>query len=387
MVGSRDATPMKHVPETEMLDLIYEAAVEPGLWVDVMERLADAIGGTSGAMTQLDMVDGSGGLVISRLAPDTISDYFDYYSQKNVLSVVSDAEAYLKNWRPAIITDEDWMPKSDFVASEYYNDFLVPRDIHSTVMIRLAAFGADVAAISLNRPRSAGQFQPGELAYVRALQPHLIRAFELGDKVSRARRVSADLGQALEMSEHGIILVERGGRIAFANPVAEGLLAASGAVASSGGILTAVHPDAGRQLHQLVEAATSPNREARRGGSMAAPSPLHRLPLSLTVAPLHSERASVFSARPCALVCVTDLEAGIAPPEHKLRNVFGLTAAEARVALALFEGQTPREAAEMLNVSFNTVRTQLARIFDKTGVSRQADLVRLMMRTVGPGFH
>jgi DNA-binding CsgD family transcriptional regulator/PAS domain-containing protein len=387
MVFSRDVAKMKHVPEAEMLDLVYDAAVQPDLWVQVMHRLADSIGATSGAMTQFDMVDGSGALVVSRLAPETVSEYVEHFATKNVLSVVPDAQTYLKDWRPAIITDQDWMSKSDLVASEYYNEFLAPRDIHSTVMIRLAAFGTDVSAISLNRPKTAHQFSPDDLAYAHALHPHLIRAFELGDKIARSRRTSSDLSQALEQSEHGIILVERGGRISFANPVAERLLAASDAIAGPGRMLTASHSEAARQLGLLIEQATMPLREARRGGSMAAPSPLRRLPLSITVAPLQAERVSVFEARPCALVCVTDLEAGISPPEHKLRSVFGLTSAEARVALALFEGATPREAAAALSVSFNTVRTQLARVFDKTGASRQADLVRLMMRTVGPGFN
>ena len=54
--------------------------------------------------------------------------------------------------------------------------------------------------------------------------------------------------------------------------------------------------------------------------------------------------------------------------------------AEVRLAAAVFEGQTLAEAAEAFGLSVNTIRYQLARIFDKTGVSRQAELVKLMMR-------
>ena len=89
---------------------------------------------------------------------------------------------------------------------------------------------------------------------------------------------------------------------------------------------------------------------------------------------------------PSVLVCVTDLEAGVSLPQQKLRDLFGLTPAETRLALAIFEGLAPREAAERFAVSPHTVHAQLARIFEKTGVSRQADLVRLMMQAAGVGL-
>ena len=66
-------------------------------------------------------------------------------------------------------------------------------------------------------------------------------------------------------------------------------------------------------------------------------------------------------------------------PSGELRDLFGLTA-EIRLAAAVFEGLSLPEAAEKFGISINTVRFQLARIFDKTGVSRQAELVKLMMQ-------
>jgi DNA-binding CsgD family transcriptional regulator len=80
---------------------------------------------------------------------------------------------------------------------------------------------------------------------------------------------------------------------------------------------------------------------------------------------------------------VTDLEAEVSLPEQRLRDLFGLTPAETRVALALFDGLSPADAATGLGVSFHTVRNQLVRIFEKTGTNRQTELVRLMMRAVG----
>jgi DNA-binding CsgD family transcriptional regulator len=51
-----------------------------------------------------------------------------------------------------------------------------------------------------------------------------------------------------------------------------------------------------------------------------------------------------------------------------------MTTREARVALMIADGQTPNEAALALGISVNTLRTHLARIFEKTGVNGQREL-------------
>ena len=109
--------------------------------------------------------------------------------------------------------------------------------------------------------------------------------------------------------------------------------------------------------------------------------------LALRTAPLPLDEGAVFRASAPVLVSVTDLESPVDAPDNELRDLFGLTAAEVRLAAAMFEGLTLAEAAEKFGLSVNTVRFQLARVFDKTGVSRQAELVKLMMRlasTPGP---
>jgi DNA-binding CsgD family transcriptional regulator len=61
-----------------------------------------------------------------------------------------------------------------------------------------------------------------------------------------------------------------------------------------------------------------------------------------------------------------------------LRTLFRLTPAECRVALLLGEGHAPPAIAELIGVSTNTLKTQLASIYRKTGTSRQGQLVRML---------
>jgi len=66
------------------------------------------------------------------------------------------------------------------------------------------------------------------------------------------------------------------------------------------------------------------------------------------------------------------------------REVYGLSPAQVRLAEAIVAGHDLAAASDRLGVSVNTLRTQLQRIFDKTGVRSQAALVRTLLSAEAP---
>ncbi|MDP4029152.1 MAG: helix-turn-helix transcriptional regulator [Gallionella sp.] len=62
-----------------------------------------------------------------------------------------------------------------------------------------------------------------------------------------------------------------------------------------------------------------------------------------------------------------------------LQSAYGLTPAEARVAIVLLEGSSAKVAANYLNVSHHTVRTQIRQVYAKLGVDTRARFVKLML--------
>jgi DNA-binding CsgD family transcriptional regulator len=68
--------------------------------------------------------------------------------------------------------------------------------------------------------------------------------------------------------------------------------------------------------------------------------------------------------------------------QRYLRRRFGLTHAEARVALSSLNAKSRRAMAVDLGIAETTVRSHLNRIFDKTGVKRQTELIQLLMRDI-----
>src|SRR5215831_15640723 len=71
-------------------------------------------------------------------------------------------------------------------------------------------------------------------------------------------------------------------------------------------------------------------------------------------------------------------------PIELLRCHFGLTPAEARLALHLVAGETLRSSETKLSMTYETARTHLKSVFQKTETCRQAELVVVIV-TALPG--
>ena len=70
------------------------------------------------------------------------------------------------------------------------------------------------------------------------------------------------------------------------------------------------------------------------------------------------------------------------PQAAFLKCRFDLTPAEARIVLRLVAGNSLRCAANALGITYETVRTHLKAVFQKTGTCRQAELVIVVIRAM-----
>ena len=126
----------------------------------------------------------------------------------------------------------------------------------------------------------------------------------------------------------------------------------------------------------LTQAASTLSGNGDHAGGVMLISRLGRRPMKIVVAPL--ETAGQASARqPAAIVLIAGGAGAGEPPDARLiQELFGFTPAEARLTAALVAGKSVKEFAEEAGVSLNTARTHLKNVFPKTGVKRQAALVR-----------
>lgn len=185
---------------------------------------------------------------------------------------------------------------------------------------------------------------------------------------------------ALDAFRHAIIIVDRAGRLIFANRKAQTMLAAGTGVRASSHGLTCPTAAATSRLRAMISMATSEEAHLRVGGAMLVDRAAPDGPLQVLVSSLGSQRgvASIRHSGRVAMLSILEPTPTPGGVEGVLIALYGLTPAEARVACDVGSGRNPNEVADVLGLTPATVRTHLHRVFAKTDTRRQAELVRLL---------
>jgi DNA-binding CsgD family transcriptional regulator len=166
------------------------------------------------------------------------------------------------------------------------------------------------------------------------------------------------------------------------NRAAEKMATANDGLLLQGGRLEAANFEEATALARCIAEAvrTAGRRNVRGGGSICISRPSGRRPFAVLVAPMSPETALAAEYQlPAALILITDLDRRPEVLGRRLVELFGLTAAEACLAVALVAGKRLEDIAEERGVRMPTLRTQMRAILDKTGTDRQADLMRLIV--------
>jgi DNA-binding CsgD family transcriptional regulator len=148
-------------------------------------------------------------------------------------------------------------------------------------------------------------------------------------------------------------------------------------------VLSARHPNDQMMLRKLVAAVA----DGSAGGALrlrnADTEPAQHAPLADLVSP--AMRLSVSPAcDECqvlpgtAMVVARHLRQTPLPPASLMSELYGLTRAEAEVALRFSGGATAEEVARMRQVSLETVRSQVKTILRKTNAANLRDLERVI---------
>jgi len=185
----------------------------------------------------------------------------------------------------------------------------------------------------------------------------------------------------------GIIVVRSDATIVFMNETADSFMSEKGPLRLLNGRLSATNK---RMAAELLAAL---GQCMARHSASSAPRPttlaFPRATGTGVIATLfcqkgRSNSCSKSASNPTATIILQDPDLIPLLPADAFAQLYSLTQAELRVAMALIPGSTAQSAAEHLGISCNTVKTHLQRIFEKTSTSRQADLVALMLRTTPP---
>ena len=267
--------------------------------------------------------------------------------------------------------------------SEFYQDFLIPVGGRYVAITNLGVVDGVMLGLGMHRGRDRKPFGPREAVWLERIKPHLQRAARLHMEVWQLRLQASLAEHALDALQYPVMVVDEQAHVQLANAAADRWLAENGQVASSSGWLKGLHAALQERLSRAITTATRGKDGVRMAAALAVPrkQPTRSSkPYSVRVMPLRPDaRLTVNWQRPLALLVVADPEASAPLEPQALQTLFGLTPAEARLAVSLADGKNLEEIAQSAHVSLNTAKTQLRLAFEKTGTHRQAELVKLVL--------
>ena len=181
----------------------------------------------------------------------------------------------------------------------------------------------------------------------------------------------------LDKLDRGIVLLDSHGGLVDANSLARDVLKNGDGIQFRGGRFAFADLELDARLVRLIEVAGRP-----AGGSSTIAARIKR-PRAAAYRIVVSPVGAGGDKRSVAFVAIL-----YGPHERReiadtvLKELYGLTRAQAEVARRLHAGRTVEETASDLVLSLNTVRTHLKVIFSKCEVQSQAELMHLL--ALGP---
>ncbi len=334
--------------------------------------------GSSGVQTQEEGQQ----FHFARFDPKYLEDYAAHYTHTNVWTKNEEELS-----EGAAVVSSQLYPDGDLTRTEFYGDWLRPQNFFYAIGGVVAKRGDLAVKLSALRSQGQGAYTEEHLAFYRLLLPHLKRACEVQRRLAYQSLGKRGALEALNSLPGGVLVLDATGRICYVNRAAESLLIVQqGLRLDSGGQVRVVQPRQDDRFQRLIRLAGTGDPNLENGGRLTINQSSGR-PLTLLVVPLIGEAVVWCKTERGVLVFIQDTDCKPVLLAEAVRESFGLTPAQARLAVALASGKSLTDSAEHLGVAVTTARSHLSEIFARTGAKRQADLVRMLLSTPLNGNH
>jgi DNA-binding CsgD family transcriptional regulator len=370
---------MPAISDEKILSVIgsfYEAArtATSMAWQDAYAKLAKIFASGVGGFAIYDANTRCFRELITTLKPEHLTEFLDYYQYITPLRLkVAALKAGERINRAEQISDED------FTSTEIYRSFYSKVGVFN-FELRVFCAGSHMRGIVvLSRPEGRPNYDRAELRAMSLIMPHLERAFDIYVALGGTNLENALVKDAIDRLARNVLVVDPGMSVVFANNAARDLLGQKdGLELSDDGRIRASFAGEDTALKKAAEAARFSDAEgSEQAVRVSRPSGLRQLELLFVRYP--QVHLQIISPGPLTMVFISDPDHNEEASERILRRIYGLTTAEARIAVMLALGNDINEICDKLAITQNTARTHLKRIFSKTETNRQTDLVRLIL--------
>ena len=373
---------MRETDVFETIEAAYSAATNPAEWDVALTMISDLLGGfdatlevhTTDHQIPLSFLTGN------RIPPDGAADYIAHYSK---VCPRLDVQRYRNMINPGYVGfDYDLMTEMEINGNEFYSDFLMPHGLRYFISATLDRQGETYTGLFVHRTPTQGHVGDDEVSTMRQIMPHVTSAFDIHRRLELQQGQQLEIEAALECLESGALLLDQAGNVLFANGTAHRILNAADGLSVTDGTLGINDVMANHTFGKILKSMFSKSFESQWewGGDLYIPDQFARWVYRVSVRRLPKTTTHLINQNDgVAIVFITNLQSNGPITKDALIAYFGLTGAEADVALEFAKTGALAKVARNRAVSINTVRSQLYAVMDKLNVHDQANLMRFLL--------
>jgi DNA-binding CsgD family transcriptional regulator len=361
---------------SNLIGAIYDCIIEPDHWPDTLAEMCRLTHHACGVLGANLLPSGEVLLSASvGYTPQWLARLNDY--SEDVMNIWGGVERIASYPLEEPIVCSRATNRATWEQNRFYKEWGKPQGLIDSVSIIVARDPTLVANVTFGRHESHGDITDSDVEILRLVGPHIRRAVTISRLLDREALAAATFAATLEGLSVAVVLVNDNLTIVHANRPARELLADRTSIRSDEGRLHFTSTAATNALRAAVSRAAREEVQLGRSGldisvgDTARPSVAHVVPLSkrhIRGRIVPQGTAAVFVARAAVPSRL---------PGDALTLLYEFTPAESRIFELIVEGRTRTEIAVGLGIAPSTVKTHLLRVFDKTGLRRQADLVKL----------
>ncbi len=360
---------------------IYEATIDPSHWDYVVAMVAKLTRSNSACLYYLNREMEIASTIAQYGLPE--DQHINFGDQCDSLDEMFCPDDGSEPDEPRCIQfypDGNGIMPSD---SELYLNWMKPNGIYYVGGARFVDTDTLRAGIVILRDMEKGAWSGGEVRVIDEILPHLNRALKIHSEFTHLRLKQDALLKGLDRLVIGLILYDRNALPVYINPTAKSIIEKHPAMQLQDDDLLLTNPVDEKNLRKTIvdTAEIDPDDSWKQSVAIGITHPDVEAPLPLLVTPMHAHlitsdldyegaKVAVFLSDPNPLQPIS---------VDNLVSVYSLTPSEAQVAISLANGHSIDEIANNSNHSAHTIRSQLKSVFRKTGVSRQSELIKLLL--------
>ena len=363
---------------------LHEAMLDDASWPATAAHIVEACGAVG---NELVVAEGPGDDVDVLLAwfyhggrrrEDLEREYFEFYHEHDErlprLRQLPDGQ---------VVHVRTLYDEAELRTSRTYNEMLRRTGTRNALNVRLDGPYGSRIIWAIGDPIEGDTWEPGQIEMVERLLPHIRQYVQIRQALVGAEALGASLAELLDNTQIGVIYLDRRGRIVEANDRAVEFIGRNNGLLDRDGYLRARRPTDDVNLQTILAEALPSFGRGVAGGTMTIRRTPGRRRLVVHISPVTPRQAEFSAQRVAALALIVEPGShSQIDPDH-VGSVLGLTPAESRVAVWLAEGRTVREIAAETRRQESSVRWLIKQVYNKQGISRQADLVRLVLSLAG----